>query len=135
MSTANDLSGTPFGLNAFDDGRPVLRGILKVSSRLVWSGDGVLLGLVGSAGAVGTGEVSLNFSNDCRGMSVENRSDAASGIPRAEQAGDGVPFIFGALVASLVVTPILTEEDAGSITGSPSVHDRGVALSLADRVA
>lgn len=54
-------------------------------------------------------------------------------MPLAKQTGDGVSFIFGELVVFHVVTPILAEEDAGSITGSPSLRDRGVALSLADR--
>jgi hypothetical protein len=135
VCAANNLSGTPFVLNVFDDRRPVLRGVVEVSPRAAAPGSGVLLSLLRPIGAIVSGSVAFELTNDGGGMSVEEPSDLSFGMPLAEQSSDGVSFIFGELVVSHVVTPILAEEDAGSITGSPSSRDRGVALSLADRDA
>lgn len=65
-------------------------------------------------------------------MSVEDRGNAASAVPPAGQASDGVSFVFGGPPVSDVVTPNLAEEYAGSSTGTPSLRDRGVVLSHAN---
>ncbi len=134
-SAPDNLGGAPIAPDGAGNGSPLAWAETEITAGVASSGDGVLVSLFRSVGAIVAGGVTGELAADGCWMSIQKLGNAAQGVTLAKETGNGVSFMHGELVVCHVVTPISAEEDAGSITGSLSLRDGGVALSLANRGA
>ena len=135
MSAADNLSGAPKASQRTSDGAPISKAIAFIPAAAPSPGDGILVGLLGSVSAVVSGSVAPQFTTDGGRRSVQYKGDKAHAVMLAEKPADDVSFLLGELAVSHVSNPFLPDEEADRFAGSPLSLDRGVALSLANRVA